>query len=78
MARIVEEGSAAIPDLIVDFDITEGGRAVGVSFLSVGKYFSINNGPYKFIYDVPMDLEHQNWNLFLIRGQRGRGFAGSR
>jgi len=68
MARIVEKVSAAIPDLIVDFDITEGRRAVGLSFLSVGKYFLINNGPYKFNYDVPMDREHENWNLFFYPG----------
>ncbi len=68
MARIVEKVSAAVPDVIVDFDITEGGRAVGLSFLSAGKYFLINNGPYKFNYDLPMDRERENWNLFFYPG----------
>ncbi|MDR3717451.1 MAG: alpha-galactosidase [Bryobacteraceae bacterium] len=68
MARIAERLSAAVPDAIVDFDITEGGRAVGLSFLSAGKYFLINNGPYKFNYDQPMDLQKENWNLFFFPG----------
>ena len=68
MARIVERLTAAVPDAIVDFDITEGGRAVGLSFLSVGKYFLINNGPYKFNYDLPMDRQKENWNLFFYPG----------
>jgi alpha-galactosidase len=57
-----------VPDAIIDFDITEGGRAVGLSFLSAGKYFLINNGPYKFNYDLPMDRQKENWNLFFYPG----------
>lgn len=68
MAKIVEKVSAEVPDAIIDFDITEGGRAVGLSFLSAGKYFLINNGPYKFNYDLPMDKEKENWNLFFYPG----------
>jgi alpha-galactosidase len=68
MAAIVEKVSAAVPDAIVDFDITEGGRAVGLSFLSAGKYFLINNGPYKFNYDLPMNRSTENWNLFFYPG----------
>jgi alpha-galactosidase len=68
MARIAERVSAEVPDAIVDFDITEGGRAVGLSFLSAGKYFLINNGPYKFNYDLPMDFQKDNWNLFFYPG----------
>ena len=68
MARIVERLNAAVPGAIVDFDITEGGRAVGLGFLSAGKYFLINNGPYKFNYDLPMDFEKDNWNLFFYPG----------
>ena len=44
MIHIVEELSRRCPDVIVDFDVTEGGRFVGLGFLSVGKYFLINNG----------------------------------
>ncbi len=68
MARVAEKVAAAVPDIIIDFDITEAGRAVGLSFLSAGKYFLINNGPYLFNYDLPLDREHQNWNLFFYPG----------
>lgn len=53
MSRIVEEVSAACPDVIVDFDITEGGRYVGLGFLASGKYFLINNGAYARDLDLP-------------------------
>lgn len=68
MARIAEKVAAAVPGIIIDFDITEPGRAVGLSFLTAGKYFLINNGPYLFNYDLPLDREHQNWNLFFYPG----------
>lgn len=53
MIRIVEEVSRRCPDVIVDFDITEDGRFVGLGFLSVGKYFLCNNGPYFHNFDIP-------------------------
>jgi len=68
MARIAEKLAAACPDAIVDFDVTESGRAMGLGFLSAGKYFLINNGPYYQNYDVPIDLDKQNWNLFFYKG----------
>ena len=68
MARVAEKVAAAVGDIIIDFDITEAERAVGLSFLSAGKYFLINNGPYLFNYDLPLDREHQNWNLFFYPG----------
>jgi alpha-galactosidase len=68
MARVAEKVTAAIGDVIIDFDITEAGRAVGLSFLSAGKYFLINNGPYLFNYDLPLDRQNQNWNLFFYPG----------
>ena len=49
---------------VVDFDVTETGRAVGLAFLAAGRYFLVNNGPYYQNYDVPIDPERQNWNLF--------------
>jgi alpha-galactosidase len=52
LTRIVDRVCAACPDAIVDFDITEGGRTVGLQFLSAGKYFLINNGPYCHEYQV--------------------------
>ncbi|MFL6350368.1 MAG: alpha-galactosidase, partial [Bryobacteraceae bacterium] len=63
MTHVVQKLTAAYPDAIVDFDVTEPGRAFGLSFISAGKYFLINNGPYLFNYDLPIDREHQNWNL---------------
>lgn len=68
MVRVVEKVTAAVPGIIIDFDVTEAGRAVGLSFLAVGKYFLINNGPYKFNYDLPFDRAQQNWNLFFYPG----------
>jgi len=46
MIRIAREVSAYNPDVIVDFDITEDNRAVGIGFLSGGRYFFMNHGPY--------------------------------
>lgn len=68
LVHIVERVQAAVPDVIIDFDITESGRAVGLSYLSAGKYFLINNGPYKFNYDLPLDRDKENWNLFFWPG----------
>lgn len=53
MINIVEELLDECPDAIVDFDITEAGRFVGLGFLSVGKYFLVNNGPYAKDLDIP-------------------------
>jgi alpha-galactosidase len=53
MTRIVDRVCAACPEAIVDFDITEGHRSVGLGFLSAGKYFLINNGPYYRSLDDP-------------------------
>jgi len=69
MSHIADKVAAAVPGTIVDFDVTEGGRSFGLAFLASGKYFLINNGPYYQNYDVPIDLEHTNWNLFFYQGQ---------
>ncbi len=53
MQRIVEEVTMKCPNIIVDFDITEGDRYVGLGFLSSGKYFLINNGAYARDLDLP-------------------------
>lgn len=68
MSYVVDKLTKACPEAIVDFDITEGGRTVGLSFLSSGKYFLINNGPYYFNYDIPFDREVDNWNIFFYPG----------
>ena len=46
MNKVVDKLCKECPGAIVDFDITEGGRCVGLGFLASGKYFLINNGPY--------------------------------
>ena len=67
MARVVDKLCAACPEAIVDFDITEGGRSVGLGFLSAGKYFLINNGPYNDNYDLKPPADG-NVNLFFFPG----------
>jgi alpha-galactosidase len=67
MARIAEVVSAAVPDSICDFDMTESGRSFGLAYLSAGKYFLINNGPYNQNYDLPLPPDG-NWNLFFYPG----------
>jgi alpha-galactosidase len=68
MSRVADKVAASVPGAIVDFDVTEGGRAMGLAFLSSGKYFLINNGPYYQNYDIPIDLERTNSNLFFHQG----------
>ncbi len=68
MNYVVDKLCKAFPDAIVDFDITEGGRSVGLGFLASGKYFLINNGPYYQNYDVPINPDKDNWNIFFYPG----------
>jgi alpha-galactosidase len=68
MSAIVDKLGSACPEAIVDFDITEGGRAVGLGFLASGKYFLINNGPYFFNYNIPFNPDKDNWNIFFYPG----------
>ncbi len=53
MCKVVDRLCAACPEAIVDFDITEAHRSVGLAFLASGKYFLINNGPYFSSFDFP-------------------------
>ena len=68
MEKIVNKVCAACPDVIVDFDITEGHRSVGLGFLSEGKYFLINNGPYYADYRIPLDTDKEWSNIFVHPG----------
>jgi alpha-galactosidase len=68
MARVVDRVCAACPEAIVDFDVTEGGRSFGLSFLAAGKYFLINNGPYEHSYNRPLAADGQWKNLFFHPG----------
>ena len=67
MSRIAERVSGAVPDAVCDFDMTENGRCFGLAFLTAGKYFLINNGPYCMNYDLPAPPDG-NWNLFFRPG----------
>jgi alpha-galactosidase len=66
LVRIAERVSAACPEAICDLDLTESGRSLGLAFLSAGKFFLINNGPYFANYDLPMP--GTNENLFFNPG----------
>lgn len=70
LIRIVEEVSGRCPDVIVDFDVTENGRFFGLGFLSVGKYFLVNNGPYFANFDIPktVKMEPDTINVFFYPG----------
>ena len=67
LSKIVDKLCAAIPDAIVDMDITEGKRYVGLGFLASGKYFALNNGPYYPNYDIQVPADQ--WiNIFVNPG----------
>jgi alpha-galactosidase len=70
MIHIVEEVTRRCPGVIVDFDITEGGRFVGLGFLSVGKFFLVNNGPYFSDFDIPrsVKVDPDTINVFFYPG----------
>ena len=69
MAKIVEKISRVCPEIIVDFDVTESHRAFGLAFLSAGKFFLINNGPYCWSYNVPPPVWPNGFsNLFVHPG----------
>ena len=52
MEKVIEKVTKYCPEAIFDFDITEDGRSVGLQFLSRGKYFIMNNGPYFHNFDI--------------------------
>lgn len=70
LARIAEKITAAVPEAIVDFDVTEPQRCVGLAFLAAGKYFLVNNGPFTDSFDLPSDkdIRWSNTNLFFYPG----------
>jgi alpha-galactosidase len=70
MQRVVDKLCQACPDAIVDFDVTEGHRSVGLAFLASGKYFLINNGSYFAIFDFPPNyFTPEPWsNVFVFPG----------
>lgn len=68
LVRIVEKVRSVYPEIVFDFDVTEDGRAVGLSFLSAGRFCLANNGPYLADYDQPHQPGAQNDNLFFFPG----------
>jgi alpha-galactosidase len=72
MAKIIDKVCKEAPQSIFDFDITEDGRCVGLQFLSAGKYFIINNGPYYHNFDLAPAwksvLANTNANIFVEPG----------
>ena len=72
LSKIIDKVVAACPGVIVDFDITEPGRSVGLEFLSSGKYFLLNNGPYFHNFDLSptwqSPLADGNTNIFVHPG----------
>lgn len=69
MNKIVDKVCSICPEAIFDFDITEDGHSVGLSFLSTGKYFAINNGPYYRNYDISKSpASNRNSNIFVNPG----------
>ncbi len=72
MSRIIDSVSEVCPQTIFDFDITEDGRSVGLQFLTSGKYFIMNNGPYFHSFDLAepwkSPLANGNANMFVNPG----------
>lgn len=68
LTRMANKIAAACPEAIVDFDVTESGRAVGLAFLSAGRFFLINNGPYYSSFNIPIHPGSQNVNVFFYPG----------
>lgn len=67
LVKIIDYVCERNPEVIFDFDITEPGRCTGLSFLSSGKYFAINNGSY--LSDFDMERQPNQWsNVFVHPG----------
>lgn len=72
MSKIVDRVCKSYPDVIVDVDITEGRRYFGLGFLSSGKYFSMNNGPYFADYDI--EVADDIWTNIFVHPGAARGW----
>lgn len=70
LVRIVEKVTTNCPGSIVDFDVTESHRYVGLHFLSAGKFFLVNNGPYYHNFNTPgyFKREPDTINAFFFPG----------
>ncbi len=81
MSKVIDKVCKTYPHTIFDFDVTEKGRTVGLQFLSSGKFFFINNGPYYSNYDLAAEgkspLKNGNTNIFVNPGPARGWFARS-
>ncbi len=69
MPRVVDGLCRACPEAIVDFDITEGGRCVGLAFLAAGKYFLDQQRPLLPQLRYPVTFSPETWgNIFVYPG----------
>jgi alpha-galactosidase len=66
----MEKVCTACPDVVFDFDVTESRRiGVGLQFISNGRYFILNNGPYFRNFDLGESLlPNENHNIFINPG----------
>ena len=62
--KVIQKLLTECPQAIVDFDVTEGWRSMGLGFLYSGKYFAVNNGPYYSNYNITIDNENDWSNIF--------------
>ncbi|WP_027483143.1 alpha-galactosidase [Deinococcus pimensis] len=56
LVRMAEAIHARCEGMVIDLDVTERRRAFGLGFLSVGRYFLVNNGPYYTDLDTPASV----------------------
>lgn len=78
MTKVAAKVAAACPAAVCDFDMTEKHRCVGLAFLSAGKFFLINNGPYFWDFDIPREkIADGNANLFFFPGAARTWFVRS-
>ncbi len=67
LSTMAEQLSREFPDLVIELDVTEPGRPIGLAFLEYGRFFLVNNGPYYRNYDIPHS-PRENSNLFVWPG----------
>ncbi len=67
MVQVAEWVREACPAALIDFDVTEAGRYVGLGWLAASRYYLVNNGPYYPEYDLPVPPDG-NWNVFFWPG----------
>ena len=65
--EMADDLTREFPDLLIELDVTESQRPMGLAFLAHGRFFLVNNGPYYRNYGVPR-LSRENANLFVWPG----------